>query len=248
MSEAETFWHDDDTGTSVAVSGLSKAASRKLHSLCLQVEPLLIEVRQPIPADGATPEGRVLKWTFCTLRNDAGMNFEQLGDSPFGAIATAIKFIEVNNATAPTDVVRKLSVCRALFNEADERFSTPVSPGGASSTLADESAFIAAKTLPNSVDESTTIISLGKGCYRIGDSRPYRVTDSEDGVLSAFLKYPAMEEQELDERSGFSRSRDILRDLESKYDGKFAPAIHRPGGKGKGGYHVSIRVEKMPPA
>lgn len=105
-----------------------------------------------------------------------------------------------------------------------------------------------ASSVCKSAEESTTIISMGKGCYRIADSRPCRVTDSEDAVLTAFLESPAMDEQELDHKSGFSRSRDILRDLESKYDGKFAPAIHRPGGKGKGGYHVSIRVEAKPSA
>jgi hypothetical protein len=91
-----------------------------------------------------------------------------------------------------------------------------------------------------------TIISLGKGCYKIGDSRPYRMTDSEDAVLTAFLEVPAMEESELDERSGFNRSRDVLKDLETKYDGVFAAAICRPGGKGKGGYHVAIKVGDEP--
>ncbi len=96
--------------------------------------------------------------------------------------------------------------------------------------------------------EFKTVIAMGNGCYRISDSRVFRVSEDEDAVLSAFLEFPAMEEKELNTNSGVGRARDVLCDLKRKYGGAFASAIHLPGGKGKGGYHVSIRGDAKPSA
>jgi len=91
-------------------------------------------------------------------------------------------------------------------------------------------------------NDADMIIAHGERCYRIGDSRPYQGSVSEDNVLTAVLAVPAMDETTLKNKSGVPRARDVLRDLQTKYDGVFASAIHRPGSKGQGGYHVRIRL------
>jgi hypothetical protein len=70
----------------------------------------------------------------------------------------------------------------------------------------------------------------------------YVVTEREDTVLATFLEHGAMNRPSLGSRSGYGeKALTVLRGLRTKYDGAFAPHIRFPGGKGKGGYHVSVR-------
>jgi hypothetical protein len=82
---------------------------------------------------------------------------------------------------------------------------------------------------------------MGERQYRVGDGRPIAVTDREDCVLQAFLKYPAMNERKLVATSGIEQAVKVLRLLRTKYDQAFEPFISLPGGKGMGGYLVAIR-------
>jgi hypothetical protein len=88
----------------------------------------------------------------------------------------------------------------------------------------------------------TCIVSLGERQYQIGQNLPVMVTPAEDAVLQAFLKQATMDSSKLANRSKLSAEQACaaLRRLTDKYDERFAPAIHAPGGKGKGGYHVRI--------
>lgn len=86
------------------------------------------------------------------------------------------------------------------------------------------------------------IVSLGNRQYRVGSHPPVVVSENEDTVLQAFLEQANMDTADLIERSGVGRAARVLSDLASKYGGAFAPAIRRPGAKGKGGYFVSIQA------
>jgi hypothetical protein len=90
---------------------------------------------------------------------------------------------------------------------------------------------------------TNTIVSLGNRCYRIANHRPVVIGTDEDYILQAFLKCPAMDEQQLREKSGLPDAVKVLKGLASWLDGIFAPAINFPGGKNRGGYHVRIRSE-----
>jgi hypothetical protein len=83
------------------------------------------------------------------------------------------------------------------------------------------------------------IISLGHKQYRIGNKRPVTLGFRADAVLQAFLKRPSMDFPALQRVVGYSDSHRILKDLKKR----FGRAVVLPGGKGKGGYHVSIRTE-----
>ena len=91
--------------------------------------------------------------------------------------------------------------------------------------------------------DGPVIISHGAGRYSIdGQGQSLRLTDSEDDVLSAFLKSGGpLNLSELIEQSKVKTARDVLRNLRGKYQGKFAPAIVMPKRKAAGGYRVSIR-------
>ena len=84
-----------------------------------------------------------------------------------------------------------------------------------------------------------TIIYRGNGVYSIGE-HVCRVTKSEDDVLQAFLAQQAMAKDELVAKAGFDKAVDVLRALQTKYDGIFAEAITMPGGRGRGGYRVRV--------
>lgn len=95
---------------------------------------------------------------------------------------------------------------------------------------------------------AATIIAVGNRQYRIGSSSPVVVSENEDNVLQAFIEQASLDLPELAERSGVDRPARVLSDLASKYGGAFAPAIRRPGGKGKGGYFVNIQAAGSKPA
>src|SRR5262249_10311671 len=84
------------------------------------------------------------------------------------------------------------------------------------------------------------IISHGDRCYSIGSSETHVVTEGEDEVLRAFLKLPNMDLETIKDKSGNRDPANVLKCLEKKYKGIFAPAIRRPGGKGQGGYRVRV--------
>jgi hypothetical protein len=85
------------------------------------------------------------------------------------------------------------------------------------------------------------IVSLGNRQYRIGNMRPVLVEENEDTVLQAFLEQASMDGPALVLKAGFDRAARVLNGLKSKYGGQFAAAIHTPGKRGQGGYHVEIR-------
>jgi serine/threonine protein kinase len=93
-------------------------------------------------------------------------------------------------------------------------------------------------------DKSTTIVYLKEKAYSIGSSDPITVTDSEHAILQEFIAVPSMDDELLKSKAGNDRAPRILRDLKGKYGGAFATAIRLPGGKGKGGYHVSIQAAR----
>ena len=88
-----------------------------------------------------------------------------------------------------------------------------------------------------------TIVSHGDQCYSIDGCDPYRVSEREDWVLQSFIGIAALSLKELERKSGAGNPHEVLKGLAdpNKYDGRFTPAIRRPGGKGGGGYAVSIK-------
>jgi hypothetical protein len=90
-----------------------------------------------------------------------------------------------------------------------------------------------------------TIVRVGELRYQIGTHPPVTVTVREDEILQAFIEHPSMSKRQVGATSGLDPDTavGVLRALTTpaKYDGWFAPAIHLPGGKGRGGYRVSIR-------
>jgi hypothetical protein len=85
------------------------------------------------------------------------------------------------------------------------------------------------------------IASPGDRQYQIGPQALTVVSEREDTVLQAFLDQTAMDHPTLIERTEYEDAARILRGLAEKYGGAFAPAIFLPGGKGRGGYRVTIR-------
>jgi hypothetical protein len=92
------------------------------------------------------------------------------------------------------------------------------------------------------IQPKATILALGERVYQIGDSDLFHLTDNEDSILQAFLEQGpgTMDQPTLDNRSGITDAAKILRKLQKRYGGIFAPAITCPGRKGRGGYHVRI--------
>jgi hypothetical protein len=97
-----------------------------------------------------------------------------------------------------------------------------------------------------SIEENavSTISYHGEKAYSIGGSAPLSVTDAEHAILQEFITTSTMDSESLQHRVGNPRAPRTLRDLVARYGRIFAPAIHLPGKKGKGGYHVSIRDER----
>jgi hypothetical protein len=87
------------------------------------------------------------------------------------------------------------------------------------------------------------ILSCGEKQYRVEGANPVTVDENEDNVLQAFLERASMDEEALRNKSGAPHAAKVLKRLKTKFGGMFNHAIRRPGGKGKGGYHVSIRKE-----
>jgi hypothetical protein len=96
------------------------------------------------------------------------------------------------------------------------------------------------------VEASPCILFWGEGIYSAGDGVPVRVTEPEDNVLQAFLESPALDKASLLDKSGENRAARMLKQLQTKYDGRFGPSIRLPGRRGKGGYQVSI-AKRTPP-
>lgn len=94
--------------------------------------------------------------------------------------------------------------------------------------------------LPEAPDAGT-IISHGMKLYSIGNTDRRLLTAREDAVLQSFLVSPALSHERLLGRSRCDDAPRVLRQLKSKYDGLFSPAITLPGKKSAGGYRVRIR-------
>jgi hypothetical protein len=95
---------------------------------------------------------------------------------------------------------------------------------------------------PQPPAQADEIVSLGNRAYKVGNSEPVIVTESEDDVFQAFLENEAMDQATLCEKAGHEPR--VLRAIIYKYRGVFAPAIRMPGKKGIGGYYVKIRAGK----
>jgi hypothetical protein len=83
--------------------------------------------------------------------------------------------------------------------------------------------------------------------YRVGDSDPVYVEETEDDLLQAFLERPVMDLPLLAEVSGVPREQiaGALKRLRNKYGGLFKHAIHCPGRRGQGGYRANV-VDRRP--
>jgi hypothetical protein len=93
------------------------------------------------------------------------------------------------------------------------------------------------------------IYSLGGRRYQADGHPPVIVTEREDWVLRAFAQAPVMDQKTLINRSGVTKAPVVLGQLKEKYNGIFRAAIHCPGGRGKGGYRVSVKAAvPAPPA
>jgi hypothetical protein len=108
----------------------------------------------------------------------------------------------------------------------------------------------AAVSKPPPPDDPPVIISLGARCYRVGGSPPVYVTEREENILQAFLAQPCYDKPGLARAAALDGETavGILRaflgssNRPAKYNGMFAPAIHMPGARGKGSYHVNIKT------
>jgi hypothetical protein len=83
------------------------------------------------------------------------------------------------------------------------------------------------------------IYSLGERRYRIGGGGPFSVDQAEDVVLQAFVGAPALQLDELEQRTrSITHPERVLRRLQEKLPGA---AIFLPGGKSKGGYRADVQ-------
>jgi hypothetical protein len=102
------------------------------------------------------------------------------------------------------------------------------------------------------------ILWLGDRRYTVGNHPPVTVAETEHRVLQAFLgnppktpPVPSMDRKNLWTWSGLPQENaapTVLRNLCKKHGGIFAPAIRLPGGRGKGGYTVTIRAALPAPS
>jgi hypothetical protein len=100
---------------------------------------------------------------------------------------------------------------------------------------------------PQRVDTSEdAIIWHGEYVYSTSSHDPVCVTAGEGDVMQAFIERPAMDLDTLKSESNLENARTILRGLTTKYDAMFSPYIRFPGGKGKGGYRVSVQKNSSP--
>lgn len=98
------------------------------------------------------------------------------------------------------------------------------------------------KSAPSTAaNDHTIILDLGNRLYRIGQIEK-QVTRAEDNVLQTFLDAPAQDTADLIAATKSDRAPRVLRELRSKYDGIFAPAITLPRSKGAGGYVVRVKA------
>lgn len=91
-----------------------------------------------------------------------------------------------------------------------------------------------------SSDAAMTISYHGLQGYSTNGA-PVSVTEEEHKVLQAFvLNQTSMTRSELEAAANITNAPRVLTQLEERYGGIFAPAIRRPGRKGKGGYYVRV--------
>jgi hypothetical protein len=93
-----------------------------------------------------------------------------------------------------------------------------------------------------------TIYWLGDRTYRVGESDPVPVNESEDAILQAFLGHPTLDLKALARRSNLDANhvRITLGRLRKKWDGLFVRAIFCPGKGGKGkGYRATVLDARM---
>lgn len=91
------------------------------------------------------------------------------------------------------------------------------------------------------VVQPASILRHGERSYSAPGFDAIAVSEKEDAVLAVFLKNPVVDSEMLITLSGEPRAPETLRGLATKYQGRFAPFIALPGGKGKGGYKVVIQ-------
>ncbi|MBS0265426.1 MAG: hypothetical protein JSS02_26055 [Planctomycetes bacterium] len=84
------------------------------------------------------------------------------------------------------------------------------------------------------------IIHHSDNIFSIANHPQTALSDNEANVLITFVDRPTQTLTQLTRYSGVDDAARILTALKKRYDGIFAPAIHLPGGKGKGGYRVAI--------
>jgi hypothetical protein len=90
--------------------------------------------------------------------------------------------------------------------------------------------------------ELPSIVRVADNCWLPPDGGPPVAMDfSEDCVLTAFLARPCWHLPELVRHTGVNHAHKVLARLTTKYGGRFATAIRRPGKRGQGGYHVRVQ-------
>lgn len=86
---------------------------------------------------------------------------------------------------------------------------------------------------------ANAISSLGNRVYQAPDGDPVTLTEKEDSVLQAFIDIKSMNHPTLVKESNYDDAAKVLKKLAKDYP-QFAPFIHCPGGKGRGGYRVLV--------
>jgi hypothetical protein len=95
----------------------------------------------------------------------------------------------------------------------------------------------------NTIPERPTIYWLGDRTYRVDDSEPVAVSETDDGLLQAFLGHPVLDKPLLAKRSGVGKDQisTVMKRFGKKHKGLFAKAVFCPGRGGKGqGYRVNV--------
>jgi hypothetical protein len=88
-----------------------------------------------------------------------------------------------------------------------------------------------------------TIFWLDDRTYRVDQSDSVAVSETEDGILQAFLGHPTLNLKALAKRAGKDEShvKIALGRLRKKWNGLLADAIYCPGRGGKGqGYRANV--------
>lgn len=85
---------------------------------------------------------------------------------------------------------------------------------------------------------------LGDGRYQVGDDAPLKLQESENHVLASLIDLGgSASKPELVLQTGKDDAPRVLRSIKEKYR-RLAKFIFLPGGKGKGGYRTTIRVDR----